>query len=239
MGAVLPQVFQHQAREDLRERTRLLAEAAAQTLTASRTAPREPELDLRRIADHFTSSPDFLGVAAFDGDGRIIHQWPAAGPPWPAAVTPDGPLQEMRNQTVSFTRLAEPIGPIAMIGVRTSTTRLQTDLLNLNWLFVSIFLFAGAIFMALAVYLTRAVVHPLEELRLAARRMADGEAGVRLPVSGDRELDELAGVISTLAGPDRPAGSPVRPGRPDRATPLERGPGPTGPPKPLENDGER
>jgi hypothetical protein len=79
-----------------------------------------------------------------------------------------------------------------------STRTIVRDMENVRWLFASIFLFTSGVFFILTKYLTRTILHPLEEIGRAAMCLADGEPVVQVPRTGDREIDELGEFISRL-----------------------------------------
>ena len=89
-------------------------------------------------------------------------------------------------------------GAAGSVAVRTTTARVANDLENMRWLFLSIFVTACVSFWVLSRYLVHGIVDPLESVREAAMRMADGERHVPVPASGDREIDELGRYIDAL-----------------------------------------
>jgi hypothetical protein len=213
VGATLHQVFEQQSRDDLRRRTELLARAAA--AFASRTVPPSTA-----EIGWLLSDADFESLQLFDADGREIGLFPPSAvvadeTPRPAAptVSPSNDVSVMdgKNEMIAFAEVLGSAG-VQRLELRTSTARLQHELQNIRWLFGSIFLFAGAVFAALALYLTRGVVLPLEEVRRAASRIVNGEQNVRLPVSGDLEIDEIARFFHSLA--ERTNGAPSAPKSP-------------------------
>ncbi len=210
VGATLHQVFAQQSRDDLRRRTELLARAA--TAFASRSVPASAA-----EVGWLQSDADFESLRLFDADGRKVGVFPpstvvARETPRPTspAVSPanDVTIVEGKNELVAFAEVFGGAGA-QRLELRMSTARLQNELQNIRWLFGSIFLFAGAVFAALALYLTRGVVLPLEEVRRAASRIVNGELNVRLPVSGDLEIDEIARFFHSLA--ERTNGAPSAP----------------------------
>jgi HAMP domain-containing protein len=107
-------------------------------------------------------------------------------------------VEEGRSFFVARAAVPGPEGTVPTVFVRTSTDRFVRDLENVRWLFSSIFLLGGAAFFVLAKYLTQTILLPLEDIRRAARNLADGEPDVRVPEIGDDEIAELGGIIRTL-----------------------------------------
>ncbi len=214
VGVTLHQVFEYQAREDLRTRTRLLAGGASSALARAAYAPSHEadaiEIALRReffsLNSWLESDPDFESVHVLDDAGRRLLSFPDRDDPSGASagrrfLPPPGETKLVEGSTATFAivPLEVSAGRARAVEVRCSTKRLHADLLGIRWLFASIFLLAGAVFSALAIYLTRGVVHPLDEVRRAAHRLASGEANVRIPISGDREIDVIAHFLHSIA----------------------------------------
>lgn len=223
VGATLHQVFEFQAREDLRTRTRLLAEGASTAVARAVTAPTNETaaIEVALRAEFFAmnawleSDPDFESIHVLDDAGRRLLSFPDRGFPTDSSaerrlLPPPGEtkLVERSDGFLAIVPLAEPAGRARAIEVRCSTKRLQADLEGIRWLFASIFLMAGAVYSALALYLTRGIVHPLDEIRRAGLRMMSGETNVRIPTSGDREIDDIAHFLHSLAE-RRPAATPM------------------------------
>jgi methyl-accepting chemotaxis protein len=213
-GVTLHQVFENQARDHLAERAKILALGAAAFLsvpdpgsvretgsdadTGSRLSTdsdsKGAEADrLSSLIAWLRTDPDFESIRLLDEDGSILLTFLA-----PGAASPDLP---------SFSAAAPASrGTSALqVEIALSPARLARELNNIRWLSASIALLAGAFFAALSIYLTRGVVLPLEQIRRAARRIASGETNVRIPFSGDWELDEFAHYFESVA--ERRAGS--------------------------------
>ncbi len=198
VGVTLHQVFERQARHDLRDRTTLLASGAA--AMASRGGDLA-DWDLRWLE----RDPDFVSLRLLDAGGRLLRSFPrdAAVPGTAGAARPQGSgepaIVERGSELVALAAVPEGASEFRGVEIHMSKIRLHRDLQNIRWLFGSIFLFAGAVFAALALYFTRGVVLPLEEIRRAAHRLVNGEPNVRIPVSGDREIDDIAHFVHSLA----------------------------------------
>ena len=115
---------------------------------------------------------------------------------WSGEIGRDGRLGQDRGHFVAIAPIGS--GAVGSVAVRASTARVAADLENMRWLFVSIFVVACVSFWVLSRYLVSGIVDPLEEVREAAMRMADGERQVNVPASGDREIDELGRYIDEL-----------------------------------------
>jgi methyl-accepting chemotaxis protein len=201
-GVTLHQVFEFQAREDLQTRARLLAEGAAAFLStmkhSSPSDPAEIEQRITAMRSWLESDPDFESIRLGGEGGRVLFR------------EDEAPRARAEEKSTLVATSLHPRGSIDVL-VRVSTRRLSQDLENIRWLFASIFLFACAVFAALAIYFTRGVVLPLEEIRRAAHRIMSGETNVRVPVSGDHEIDEIAHFFISLAE-RRGAGAPPEKG---------------------------
>lgn len=246
---MLHHVFEFQAREDLRTRTRLLAEGASASLGRALTAasapaanfvsptlePRVDELlsaEFLALNSWLESDPDFESVHLLDGSGAVLLSFPERVGSRETAtdlhvLPPAGEARlierkgEFRAIVPMSTGPNSTISPPLAVEVFCSTKRLVGHLQSIRWLFVTIFLLAGAVFAALALFLTRGVIHPIEELRRGALRIANGEANVKFPLSGDREIDEIARFVTSIAerrvatipvkatNASRPLGSPA------------------------------
>lgn len=194
---VVPRSFRVFASESLRERTRSMARNAA--LHVRRTggeslayAGRVLEVEL-----------DFESLAILDAEGRVLTVWPTGARGWQSTVERAEPLTESRDHFLATT----PIGGRwnEWIAVRTSTARLRQDIGSVTALLFALLLSTGAALFALAGYLLRAVLEPLDEIRLVARHLADRDLSAR--PAGDSEVDELGGLISRLSDGVRPGGS--------------------------------
>jgi methyl-accepting chemotaxis protein len=206
-GVTLHQVFENQARDHLAERAKILAAGAAAFLSVPEGSVRQTGSDSNAGAKPSTDSdfkgaeanrlssliawlktdPDFESIRLLDEEGSILLTFLA-----PGAESPELP---------SFSAAAPASrGTSALqVEISLSPARLARELNNIRWLSASIALLAGAFFAALSIYLTRGVVLPLEQIRRAARRIASGETNVRIPFSGDWELDEFAHSIESVA----------------------------------------
>ena len=194
---VLPRAYSEQARESLRERTVHLSQGVAFLLADDVLSAEDPAAALQSVAGVLDSDPDFESVVLLAPDGNVAARWPADDEGW-SAVAP-------RTVTVSDTGThylaVAPVGnsrTVAAVAIRTSKARLSADLANVGWLFAAIFVFTCMAFWLLATYLSRGIVDPLEEIRQAAVSLADGEPLVTVPISGDRELDEIGRSIHHL-----------------------------------------
>jgi HAMP domain-containing protein len=219
VGVTLHQVFEHQARESLRARTKLLALGAG-AFAAQAFAPPGSEPGAvppaGRLQEWLEADEDFVAARFIAADGNVAHaiaRGPVAGRAssfTTARVSPlpgEANIVERTREIAAYVPLVEHRDGWIGVEVVTSTKRLEREIQNFRWLFGSIFLLAGAVFAALALYLTRGVVLPLEEVRRAAHRIVSGELNVRIPVSGDREIDDIARFLHSLA--DRRNGGSV------------------------------
>jgi hypothetical protein len=196
---VLPRAYAEQAREGLRERTRILANGVAHQLQHDEVVgghTGDPAHRLRRVAGWLDSEPDFDSALLMDPDGRKLAVWPASAQDWSGDIAAETKLGRGRTHYVAVAPVSS--GTIGSVAVRTSTTRVAGDLENMRWLFVSIFVVACMSFWVLSRYLVHGIVDPLEEVRRAAMSLADGERHVPVPASGDREIDELGRYIDAL-----------------------------------------
>lgn|GEM_PF-3313209 len=191
-GVTLHQVFENQAIDHLNERARVLAQGAAAFLSSPDTtegADRLPEL-----VSWLESDPDFESIRLLGENGNVLYTSSAAV----VAAAPTTVVAPHLNSFVAVARATRATNTL-QAEVALSPVRLARDLENIRWLTVSIALLAGAVFAALSVYLTRGFVLPLEQIRRAAHRIANGETNVRVPVSGDWELDQFAHFFQSLA----------------------------------------
>ncbi|HET9887876.1 MAG TPA: hypothetical protein VFR10_10205 [bacterium] len=210
-GITLHQVFENQAVEHLNERAQILAQGAAAFLSSHDTT--EGADRLVELIAWLKSDPDFESMRLIGENGNVLFASPA---PLPTALQAAGAAH-----LDSFVARA-PVtrGTTALQAeIALSPVRLAHDLENIRWLSLSIALLAGAMFAALSIYLTRGFVLPLEEIRRAAHRIASGEPNVRVPVSGDWELDQFAHFFQSLA--ERRTGLPANI-RPKQELPAAR-----------------
>lgn len=196
---VLPRAYTEQARQGLRERTTILANGLAyqiQREQALGTRSGSPQRQLGAVAAWLDAEPDFDSALLLDSDGRSLAVWPRTTDDWAADIARDSQLAGDHAYHAAVVRVGT--GPVAAVAVRMSTQRVATDLDNMRWLFLSIFVVACVSFWVLSRYLVRGIVDPLEEIRGAAMSLADGEPYVDVPTSGDREIDELGRYIDAL-----------------------------------------
>jgi len=186
-GITVHRVFHDQAREHLRGRAGVLAQGAAAFLSipdAGDGADRLPVLLAWLKLD-----PDFESIRLLGDRGNVLFSFSNATAPSPTKkIEPFlAAAPATRGQTPLEVQLA------------LSPRRLARDLENIRWLSAAMALLAGALFAVLSAYFTREVVLPLEGMRRAAHRILSGEPNVRVPVSGDLELDEVAHFFQALA----------------------------------------
>jgi len=196
---VLPRAYAEQAREALRERTHILANGVAHSIARDEVFGRSVEetaLRLRDVSAWLDSEPDFDSVLLLDGEGNAVAVWPASAENWSDRIAEDARLDRGRDYYVDVVPIGS--GAFGSVAVRATTARVGEDLENMRWLFLSIFIVACLSFWVLSRYLVHGIVDPLEEVRVAAMRMADGERHVPVPASGDREIDELGRYIDAL-----------------------------------------
>jgi methyl-accepting chemotaxis protein len=208
----LHQVFENQAVDQLNERARILAQGAAAFLSSRDTA--EGADRLAELLAWLESDPDFESIRLLGENGNVLFASRGAAPSAPHAAGAshlDSFVAAARAMRGTSTLQAE---------VALSSVRLARDLENIRWLSMSIALLAGAMFAALSIYLTRGFVLPLEQIRRAAHRIANGELNVRVPVSGDWELDQFAHDFQSLAERRTASVSPTL--RPKQELPAAR-----------------
>ena len=196
---VLPRAYAEQAREGLRERTRILANGVAHGIQQSEPVVgpvQSPATRLQAVTGWLNTEPEFLSVMLLDAEGAPLAVWPESAGDWSGKIGSDSRFGHGRSHYVAIAPIGS--GTVGSVAVRTSTARVAADLENMRWLFGSIFVVACVSFWVLSRYLVRGIVDPLEEVRAAAQRMADGERHVPVPASGDREIDELGRYIDAL-----------------------------------------
>jgi len=197
LGVALPRSFEAVAREDLRERTLGLARAAAALRDRARGAP------LGELGPWLATEPDFESVALLDAQGSVLSKWPDVAH-WESTVSLDAPVAESVEHFVATVPIADR-GDGARLALRTTTERLRGELSSVAALFLALVLLAAASLVALAGFLVRAVLAPIERIREAAERLAEGELIADIPRSGDPEIDELGELISQLGDERRRA----------------------------------
>jgi hypothetical protein len=198
---ILPRAYQQQAKAHLRERTEILARSV--TLALQREYGRSGEVSLSIVSEWLGPEPDFEAAVVLDSQGNVLDGWPAPTDGWGRQIPERLMVTESTGHFVAISRLVGTEESAAAVGIRTSTDRLHSDLMGVLWLFASILLLTCAGFVVLATYLTRGILHPLEEIRKAAMDLADGEPLVNVPMSGDLEIDELGGFIAALGAKRR------------------------------------
>jgi HAMP domain-containing protein len=198
---VLPQAYEFQGRQALRERTEILAKGTAFLIQQDRFRP--DGLGIQSVSGWLDGDPDFESAVLLDADGRLLDWWPDMSAGWDT----DPPIRATHTMGSGHFSSIVPVsgmnGPVAAVGLRTSTDRLHMDIQNVRWLFASIFLFICGVFWILTTYLTRGILRPLEDIRQAAMSLADGEPIVDVPQTGDHEIDELGQYIASLGSQRR------------------------------------
>lgn len=224
---VLPRAFETVARDGLRERARSLAAATAFQL--SRTG----DAGIEDVGRWLATENDFESVAILDDAGAARIQWPPDAAGWEDPVDRAVHYSESVDHFLALAPLdaAERGGVVA---VRMSTVRLHGELASVVGLFASFVLMAGAGIFILARYLVQTVLAPLEGIQIAAERVADGEAWVTVPSSGNPDIDELGGLIAELGDGERPTRTASAPA--SWIGPLPGG-DPSGPTRGLERRG--
>ena len=189
----MPRAYEAQARSAFGERALGHARALA-------FLDESPGKDDRHavVAGWLATEPSFVSAAITRQDGSAVARWPV-GSTMPGA----GKSEALSVVRVSDGYLAHhPIitddGTRLTASVLLSSESLVRDLENVRWLFASIFLFTCGVFFVLTLYLTRTILEPIEQIGRAAMDLADGEPLVNVPMTGDREIDDLGNFIRTL-----------------------------------------
>jgi hypothetical protein len=190
---VLPRAYEAQAKADFAARTERAARALAAQVPL--VPGGEPEA-LRSLGPGFLADPLFEGAAVFDAEGRVLAKWPEQVTFTDRLASGEGVLQGPAS-CVAFQRVGAGVAE-RVVAVRLTGATLVRDAENVRWLFASIFLFTSVVFFVLTKYLTRTILHPIEEIGRAAMSLADGEPVVQVPQTGDREIDELGEFIAKL-----------------------------------------
>jgi hypothetical protein len=193
---VLPRAYEHQVQEGFTDRTRNTARGLAFLL-------RRPDAlfdasGLASVGSWLVADPAFEGSAVLDADGTVLAKWPESTPGFDGPVPRTAAARFTPTSCTAFHPIEGTAGELRVVAVRLSTAAIVRDFENVRWLFASIFLFTSGVFFVLTTYLTRTILHPLEEIGRAAMSLADGEPVVEVPHTGDREIDELGMFISKL-----------------------------------------
>src|SRR5262245_5263576 len=193
---VLPRAYEHQIQEAFSERTSNVATGLAFLL-------RSPELQaspaaIASVSSWLVADPAFQGAALLDAAGRQLTKWPESAPRFDGPVPRTALVRYTPTSCVAFHPVGGQDATLRVVAVRRSTASIIREFENVRWLFASILLFTSGVFFILTSYLTRTILHPLEEIRRAAMSLADGEPVVEVPHTGDREIDELGEFISKL-----------------------------------------
>ena len=192
---VLPRAYEHQIEEAFSERTSNVAIGLAFLL---RSPDLQNPLAMASVSSWLVADPAFQGAALLDAAGRQITKWPESAPRFDGPVPRTAAVRYTPTSCVAFYPVGGEGASLRVVAVRRSTASIVRDFENVRWLFASIFLFTSGVFFILTSYLTRTILHPLEEIRRAAMSLADGEPVVEVPHTGDREIDELGEFISKL-----------------------------------------
>lgn len=192
---VLPRAYEAQAMAAFQDRVSAAARGLG-ALVAQQEAVDGSSFD--RLSGWLASDPAFIAAAVMDARGALIDRWPETAGAFAAPTTSQARVVTDRSGTVASQpmRAGDPSSPWVMI--RYSNAALIRDFENVRWLFATLFLFTSVVFFILSNYLTRTILHPLEEIGRAAMSLADGEPVVQVPQTGDREIDELGLFIAKL-----------------------------------------
>jgi hypothetical protein len=194
---LLPHLYARHLEEDLRSRADTLARSVACLFAGT-----DERASATRLPDQFVewlaAESGVAGIALLDGSGNVIDGWPSEGAAWTLSVERDLGEEGSRRRYLGTATVPESPGPASEIVVRMATDGYVQERGNVRWLFASIFLLTGAMLLVLMKYLGRTVLLPIAEIRRAAENLADGEAEVNVPVSGDWEIAELGTFIRTL-----------------------------------------
>lgn len=155
----------------------------------------------RRSAD---SSPD------------VVEMWSARSLPrgtWPAVPQRREVRSALRGHPDAYTRVrdrapavllfvTEPIrsgGDVAgVVYVTRSTRPVLTELYRIRRGLIQVLVVAVVFTLLLTLVLAWSISRPLSKLAKAARRIADGDQGVAVPVGGSGEIRELGRAIETM-----------------------------------------
>lgn len=193
---VLPRAYEHQMLESFSERTENVARGLAFLL---RRPGREVDpTALTSVASWLVADPAFQGAVVLDSQGNTLSRWPESASGFDKEVPRSPAVRFSPMSCIAFHPIDGEGDTVHVVAVRLSTASIVREFENVRWLFASIFLFTSGVFFVLTTYLTRTILHPLEEIRRAAMSLADGEPVVEVPQTGDREIDELGEFISKL-----------------------------------------
>lgn len=88
---------------------------------------------------------------------------------------------------------------VAVLDVDYRANVFWQELRNLRWRIVGFSLVAAVVALAAGLWYARRIARPLEGMALQAREVAEGDFTRRLPVTGAREVVDLAGTLNRMA----------------------------------------
>lgn len=189
----MPRAYEAQAREAFRSRCVSLA----RSLAFLRVDPGSEQG--RELVESWVAAEEhFVAAAIVTPDGRVVERWPDGSAVTSETIPVDADARQVSGAYVAYHPIITAEGESLVAAVRVSSDALVRDLENVRWLFASIFLFTCGVFFVLSLYLTRTILTPLEQIGRAAMDLADGEPIVEVPMTGDREIDDLGNFIKKL-----------------------------------------
>jgi signal transduction histidine kinase len=182
------------------EAARALGRAVASHV--SDVAERDPQAVQLRLASH-VGEGGAIAIVVYGASGSIDA---SAGPAGELALlrppaTPYGDAVTRvaaRNGSRALDVVLTSRGRAVLVRVRTDEDAARSaDLVRGIALYMGVFALALLVFAYIA--LTRAIVRPIEQLALAADRVASGSRSFGMPATGAREIAELGSSVRSMA----------------------------------------
>ena len=190
---VMPRAYEAQTREAFAAR----ALSLARTLAFVTDSPAADSPQHQILQEWLSTEEAYRAAAIFDPEGQVVEQWGTsiqlAAPP-----TTNASVHSSTNYYSALHPMTDSDGRHLAAAVQLSTEALIRDLENVRWMFAALFLFTSVVFFVLSSYLTRSILTPIVEIGRAAMDLADGEPDVQVPVTGDKEIDELGAFLHKL-----------------------------------------
>lgn len=190
---VMPRAYEAQTREAFAARSLSLARTLA--FVADHPSADSPQHQV--LHEWLSTEESYRSAAVFDDTGNVVEVW-GTGVQLAGPLTMTATVEPSTNYYTALHPMTAADGRHLVAAVQLSTEALIRDLENVRWMFAALFLFTSVVFFVLSSYLTRSILTPIVEIGRAAMDLADGEPDVRVPITGDKEIDELGAFLHKL-----------------------------------------
>ena len=151
--------------------------------------PKQPQLDGTDLTEYKDPNGkhlfvEFVKICKEKGAGTVEYMWPKPGAAKPVPK-------------VSYVKVYEPWGWI--IGTGAYLDQIATEVSNVRWKVLTIFMLVGLLILSLAVPVARKITRPLQQIAGDVKRMSEGDLSVQVACDTRDEVGALAEDVHKMA----------------------------------------